>query len=148
MPFEILPIDPKDAPRLITIYFAAFQNAHSLACWPRIPSVRQWWEDMVLDELKDPNAVFLKVVDTDSTDGQGSEESSRDGRQGPEDQSIVAWAKWNRPKDGETPDTGLPEWPEGADVELCNRTFGVWAQEHVNITGSRGHWCEYYCFGH
>lgn len=138
------PLQADDVPRCVEIYFAAFQNAHSLACWPRgIPTVRKFWEDMLYDEMKDPDAVFLKVVaaedNQDIASSQGAEE-------------VMAFAKWVKPKaTGVEVDTGLPEWPEGADAELCKQTFGEWAREHHNLMGTRSHWCKSYfcglCFG-
>ena len=122
MAFELKPLEHADASRCIEIYFLAFQNPHSLACWPRIPSVRAWWEKMIHDELDEPGAHWLKAV------------SSQTGE-------IAGFCKWQEPKPGVTPDVSLPEWPEGADQELCRETFGAWARMHRNLMGGRGHWC-------
>lgn len=62
MSFQLHPLEKNDIPHCVTIYFAAFQNAHSLGCWPRTPSVRSWWEASILDELHDSGAHWLKVV--------------------------------------------------------------------------------------
>ena len=122
MAFNLERLEHEDAERCVTIYFAAFQNPHSLACWPRIPSVRAWWEKMIHDELDESGAHWLKAV------------SSQTGE-------IAGFCKWQEPKPGVTPDVSLPEWPEGADQELCRETFGAWARMHRNLMGGRGHWC-------
>lgn len=107
---------------------------------------------MIYDELEDENAIWRKVVDTSlppppstSQDLSGVKHSQAVGHAGPgelekEDQRIIAFAKWCKPKDGVMPDTDLPVWPDGADTRLCDETFGAWAREHVVIMGDRGHW--------
>lgn len=120
-PFQLLPVREEDAPRLVEIYFDAFQNPHSLAAWPRTQSVREWWEDMIRNELKDEHAHWLKAVCA---------------------YEIVAFVKWLQPMPGVEPDIELPEWPADADTDLCNDTFGAWARSHRVIMRDRGHWCE------
>jgi len=123
MAFDLQPLQLEDASRCTSIYFAAFQNPHSLACWPRIPSIRAFWEKMIRDELHEPHAHWLKAVSCETQD-------------------IVGFCKWKSPKPGQEPDTSLPEWPEGADKALCDETFGEWARRHKALMGDRGHWCE------
>lgn len=124
MAFALLPLQESDIPRCVTIYFAAFQNPHSLGCWPRTPSVRAWWEDLINDELHAPGARWLKAVSVESG-------------------SIAGFIKWQESKPGVVPDADLPEWPQGADSSLCNETFGAWARAHRDLMGSRGHWCKF-----
>lgn len=62
MPFRLEPLEEADIPHCVTIYFAAFTNPHSLGCWPRTASVREWWEASISDELHDPGAHWLKAV--------------------------------------------------------------------------------------
>lgn len=126
MAFALQPLEAIDIPRCVDIYFAAFQNSHSLACWPRTPDVRAWWEQMIHDELHEAGAHWLKAVH------QASGE-------------IAGYVKWQEPKPGVQPATDLPEWPAEADVDLCNETFGAWARAHRDLMGRRGHWCEF-CF--
>lgn len=45
------------------------------------------------------------------------------------------------PRPGVEPETELPEWPEGADLRLCNETFSNWFGKHRELFGMRGHWC-------
>lgn len=130
MTLEIQSLQPGDIPTCVQIYFDAFQNPHSLACWPRVPGIRKFWEDMLREEMGDPNARFLKVVVTGSSSG------SDNGFE------LAAFAKWVAPKPGVEVDTSLPRWPEEADAELCDRTFGAWARRHKELMGTRGHWCE------
>ncbi|KAK6435354.1 hypothetical protein LTR95_008455 [Oleoguttula sp. CCFEE 5521] len=132
--FKLLPLTAEDAPRCVDIYFAAFQNPHSLACWPRVPSIRTFWEHMILDELAEPGAHWLKAV-VGLPDAAGS-----DNRESKATLQIAGFCKWVAPKPGQTPDTTLPQWPADADGKLCDETFGAWAEAHKEHLGDRGHW--------
>ncbi|TKA71412.1 hypothetical protein B0A55_07707 [Friedmanniomyces simplex] len=135
MPFSILHLQQEDIPPSLEIYFLAFQNPHSLACWPRhLPTVREWWENMFRSELHEPGAQWLKAVVSDDDD-----DDSIGGGTGGE--VVVGFCKWRRFEEGEGVGTELPEWPEGADAELCEETFGEWARRHGELMGGRGHWC-------
>ena len=124
--FTLRPLTAPDIPVCASIYFSSFQNPHSLACWPRTPAVRGWWETMFRDELHEPGAHWLVAVTTDSNE-------------------IAGFAKWQEPKSaGTLPSLDLPEtWPEDADARLCAETFGAWAGEHRRVMGGRRHWCEF-----
>ena len=122
MAFDLQSLQEEDVPHCVTIYFAAFQNAHSLGCWPRTPGVRQWLENMIYDELKDPGAHWRKATS-------------------PGSQEIAGFVKWQEPKPGEEPEVELPAWPEDADQSLCNETFSKWATMYRELFGKRGHWC-------
>ena len=123
MALNLEPLKVEDAERCVTIYFAAFQNAHSLACWPRdVPAVRQWWENMIRDELTEPGSRWFKVVSSDTNE-------------------IVGYCKWRKYEGGHEPDTNLPKWPDGADARLADETFGEWARKHPEFMGRRAHWC-------
>lgn len=124
MPFTLHPLTPPDIPPSVEIYFTAFRNPHSLACWPRTPAVRAWWENMLRAELGEPGAHWLKALDVVSGE-------------------LAGFVKWVRHPEGEAVDQDLPGWPEGADGRLCGETFGVWAREHARLMGRRGHWCEF-----
>ncbi|KAK4542280.1 hypothetical protein LTR36_006933 [Oleoguttula mirabilis] len=123
MAFTLQPLQHEDAERCVTIYFAAFQNPHSLGCWPRSPSVRAWWEKMIHDELDEPGAHWLKAVSKETGE-------------------LAGFVKWQEPKPGVEPAEDLPQWPEGADEKLCDETFGTWARMHRELLRSRGHWCK------
>ncbi|KAK6440041.1 hypothetical protein LTR95_003740 [Oleoguttula sp. CCFEE 5521] len=131
--FELLPLTAADAPRCVDIYFAAFQNPHSLACWPRVPSIRAFWEQMILDELAELGAHWLKAVRA-GNDLPDSNASS------PAAEQIAGFCKWVAPKPGKVPDTTLPQWPADADGRLCDETFGAWAKAHKDLMSGRGHW--------
>ncbi|OQO15241.1 hypothetical protein B0A48_00624 [Cryoendolithus antarcticus] len=107
--FKLLPLTAEDAHRCVDIYFAAFQNPHSLACWPRVPSIRAFWEHMILDELAEPGAHWLKAVVT----SPGA--STNDVPDLNTAQRIAGFCKWVAPKPGQVPDTTLPQWPAEAD---------------------------------
>ncbi|GIZ48000.1 hypothetical protein CKM354_001107500 [Cercospora kikuchii] len=121
MSITLQPLQECDVQTCVTIYFSAFQNPHSLACWPRVPSIRAWWENMIRSELHGPGAHWLKAVPNATG-------------------AIVGFVKWQEPKPGVEPDTNLPEWPEEADQELCDETFGAWARAHRDLMGNEGHW--------
>jgi hypothetical protein len=122
MPFILEPLLAEDIPRFVELYFAAFQNAHSFGCFPRVPTVEKWWLDMIVDEFKDPNSHFHKAVD--STTGV-----------------IAAVSKWDEAKPRLPANLPLPEWPEGADKRMCNETFGLWMKKHEDVMRDRPHWC-------
>lgn len=122
MAFEIQPLKKEDAARCVSIYFDAFQNPHSLGCWPRTTRIGKWWENMILEEIEEAGSHWLKAVSTTTGD-------------------IAAFIKWKEPKPGIQPEIELPTWPEGADEKLCNETFGAWARAHRDLMGKRGHWC-------
>jgi hypothetical protein len=124
MPFLIQPLLAEDVPACVQMYFDSFQNAHSLACWPRVPAVRAFWEAMFHDEMGDSKSHFIKAVDSASGD-------------------LAAFCKWVEPRPGVFPDLTLPEWPTEANADLCNETFGMWAAQHQELMQDRGHWCTY-----
>ena len=124
MAFTLQPLSYEDAARCVDVYFAAFQNPHSLGCWPRdVATVRAWWEKMIRDELTEPGAHWFKAVDTSTNE-------------------IAGFVKWMAPRPGTFPETQLPTWPEGADIALCDKTFGAWAGKHRELMQDRGHWCK------
>jgi hypothetical protein len=124
MTFLIQPLLASDVPACVQMYFDSFQNAHSLACWPRLPSVRAFWEAMFRDEMGDPKCHFIKAVDLASGD-------------------LATFCKRVEPKPGVFLDLTLPEWPAEANADLCNETFGMWAAQHRELMQDRGHWCTY-----
>lgn len=126
MAFTLQPLTRTDVPHCITIYFAAFQNAHSLGCWPRTPNIRTWWENMIYDELDEPGAQSLKAV-------TGSGE-------------MAGFVKSVQPKHGIEPDTALPQWLTEADHKLCDETFGKWARRRRELMDAWGHWCTFFSF--
>jgi len=63
MPLALLHAQPDDVPTLLSIYFESFQNPFAHVGFPDIPTVRQWWHNMLTDEINDPNALWLKIVE-------------------------------------------------------------------------------------
>lgn len=122
MPFTVRRLLAEDVPACVQMYFDSFQNSHSLACWPRVPAIRAFWEAMFIDEMEEEASHFLKAVDTESGE-------------------LAAFCKWVEPKPDVFPDTSLPEWPKESNVDLCNETFGMWAKQHRELMQDRGHWC-------
>ncbi|KAM3418057.1 hypothetical protein BST61_g6263 [Cercospora zeina] len=76
---------------------------------------------MINSELHEPGAHWLKAVSNETG-------------------AIAGFVKWQEPKPGVEPDTNLPEWPEEADRELCDGTFGAWARARRELMGREGHW--------
>lgn len=112
---------PADAHDLVEIYLSAFTiDAISLLCFPRNnQSVKDFWYNMIVEEMADPNAHFLAITT-------------------PSSPSPIAFAKWNSPA---TPmSTDLPTWPQGSDVELANHFFGQLVTRHKDIMTGRPHW--------
>jgi hypothetical protein len=120
MPFSIGTLLATGVPACVQIYFDSFQNSHSLARWPRVHTIRAFWEAMFLDEVDGPQSHSIKAVDLES-------------------EEPAAFCKWVEPKPGVFPDLNLPTWPEEADVRLCNDTFGTWAVKHRDLMQDRGH---------
>ncbi|KAF1991131.1 acyl-CoA N-acyltransferase [Aulographum hederae CBS 113979] len=127
MPLQVVPATPSDVPALMDIYFSAFQNLMAVTAFPDIPSVRTWWTKMIDEEILDPTALFLKVVD--------GEDGAEDGLS-----EIVAWGKWNKPVQGKEEDEPLPPWPEGGDEDVANRFFEQAGKKHKQVMGQRPHW--------
>ncbi|KAG0648274.1 putative N-acetyltransferase [Hyphodiscus hymeniophilus] len=123
MPLILRKATSEDAQALTEIYFSAFSiDAISLVVFPRnIPAAWKFWYDSVIEEIVDPNAHFICVVDTDSPA-----------------QPIIAYAKWNSPSAPMS--TDLPEWPEGSDHEIANHFFGNLVKKHAEIMEGRKHW--------
>jgi hypothetical protein len=122
MPFTVQRLLAEDVPACVQMYFDSFQNSHSLACWPRVPAIRAFWEAMFIDEMEETASHFIKAVDSETGE-------------------LAAFCKWVEPKPGVFPDTSLPEWPKESNVDLCNETFGMWAKQHRELMQDRGHWC-------
>lgn len=124
MPFTIQRLLVEDVPECVQMYFDSFQNSHSLACWPRVPAIRAFWEAMFINEMEEAASHFIKAVDSETG-------------------KLAAFCKWVEPKPGVWEDTSLPEWPKESNVDLCNETFGMWAKQHRDLMQDRGHWCTY-----
>jgi hypothetical protein len=122
MLFSVQLLLAEDVPACVQMYFDSFQNSHSLACWPRVPAIRAFWEAMFIDEMADSMSHFIKAVDAETGE-------------------LAAFCKWVEPKPGVFPDTSLPTWPKESNVDLCNKTFGMWAKQHRDLMQDRGHWC-------
>lgn len=113
-----------DAAQIVDIYLSAFkEDAISLLCFPRNEAVRDWWLNMIAEELSDPHAHFIVITSSDaSTDGD----------------TVVAFAQWNGPL--KPMFSELPTWPEGSDVELANSFFGNLFSTHKRLMEGKKHW--------
>lgn len=124
MPLTLRPAIAADAAELADIYFSAFtHDTISLLVFPRNNRVPwNWWHASILDEISDPNAHFLCIVDPSS----------------PTPDKILSYAKWNSPSAPMS--TDLPAWPEGGDHALANYFFGGLVNAHERIMRGRRHW--------
>ncbi|KAL9063533.1 MAG: hypothetical protein Q9157_008197, partial [Trypethelium eluteriae] len=140
--FALLPVEPSDAPELVEVYFAAFQNAHSLFAWPRVPNIRKWWEDMLANECQDPHSHMLKIVELISTDSDVTAGTDAANNTDSHGSKVVAFGKWNHPRPTVEIDRKLPEWPEGSAKELNQTKFGTLIERRIEIMGPlEDHWC-------
>ncbi|KAL9086093.1 MAG: hypothetical protein Q9165_007305 [Trypethelium subeluteriae] len=139
--FALLPVEPSDAPELVDVYFAAFQNAHSLFAWPRIPNIRKWWEDMLAHECQDSHSHMLKIVELSSTKPNVTAGTSAANNTDNDGSKIVAFGKWNHPRPTIEIDRNLPEWPEGSAKEVNQTKFGTLIERRIEIMGPmENHW--------
>ncbi|MCJ1247792.1 hypothetical protein MMC30_005007 [Trapelia coarctata] len=156
---HLLPATPADIPTFTSIYLSAFTDALALTAFPRSsPNIPAWWTATNLSDFhSQPSARYLKIVESDGgaegdavTNGMVNKEgAAREEVQGKEPVSgkIIAYAKWNVPtlvgssvlNGGDAVDA-MPEWPEDADVELCNDVFPAFARERERIMGGRLHY--------
>jgi len=89
-------------------------------------NARSFWLQSLADEIKDPNARFLVVVDTDSTAEYPG--------------NIVAFAKWVVP--GAPPQPPVPDsvWPADGDPTLAGVFFQELVSMHEGNMEERPHW--------
>lgn len=124
MSLTLLPASRSDIPQLVTIYFAAFQNALSLSRFPRTHAVRTWREKLLHDAFTDDaSARILKII---------------------KDEEIIAYAQWSMPvEDAESiaKQDVMPEWPEDGNTELCIETFRAMVAARRELMGWRPHFC-------
>lgn len=138
-----------DAPRLTTIFLAAFSDPFSHAMFPRTADVRAWWEAKFRAESMSEGSVLLKVVDSPlvsfSSEG-GCLEGEKEGE-------IVAFALWKLPvhenthgHDHDKEDTKEEEeeeeaYPPSANQSLCHRFFSGMAAQRAKYMSTRPHYC-------
>lgn len=118
-----------DAAEMTDIYLSAFSiDAISLLCFPRNnAAVYNWWYEMIVAEMTDPHSHSLVITARSSTPSDTAKDQ------------VIAWCKWNAPSPKPL-ETDLPEWPEGADVDLANHFFGNLFARRGRIMGERAHW--------
>lgn len=125
MRLTLRPGVPDDAPVLTDVYLSAFtHDLISQLVFPRTPATHKWWTDMLREELSDPYAHFMCIVDEEATPAP----------------QIIAFAKWNAPQPLSTQPQELPKWPEGADHEMGNLFFGELMNKRPENMGDRPHW--------
>jgi hypothetical protein len=139
MPLSIRPAVPSDAPILTEIYLSAFtHDAISRLVFPRGPATTAFWTNSILEEIQDPHAHFLCVVDAPPSTSAGTNATGSSSDQ--QEERLIAYAKWNAPSAPHPDPEDLPQWPEGADSELANSFFGTLMRKHAEVMGDRRHW--------
>lgn len=75
-PMQLVPAIAADAPRLVDILFTAFVNDGLIvgACYPDTPANRAWWVRSITAQMASSQSIVYKAI--------------------ADDDSIVAWAKW------------------------------------------------------
>lgn len=128
-----------DVADLVDIYLSAFtKDAVSLLCFPRgNPDVYNWWYDMIVAELTDPDWHSLVITTPAPTSSSSAEDANADASPGAE--QVIAWCKWNAPS-SKPIGTALPRWPDGADVDVANYFFSNLFTRRKRIMGERRHW--------
>ncbi|MCJ1303631.1 hypothetical protein MMC08_006441 [Hypocenomyce scalaris] len=132
MPLTVSPATAADIPALSDIYMLAFQDPIMLACFPRTPSIRRWWDSHNTEAfMGDPSARFIKVSDGDK---------------------IIAYAKWivpagpderptaSRSSSNSSDPNALPAWPDDASKGLCDSFFGELVKKRKEVMGERPHY--------
>lgn len=133
MPLTLSPATAADLPALTDVYMLAFQDPITIACFPRTPNVRRWWDSHNTEAfMGNPATRFIKVQDGDR---------------------IVAYAKWNVPvradelaaasrsSSSSSDPRVLPSWPDDADKALCDRFFGGLLEKRKEVMRDRPHYC-------
>lgn len=133
MPLTLSQATAADIPALTDIYMLAFQDPITVACFPRTPNVRRWWDSRNTEAfMGDPATRFIKVNDGDR---------------------IVAYAKWNVPVRADEPGAAsrssssssnpdaLPLWPDDANKALCDRFFSELRDKRKEVMRDRPHYC-------
>ncbi|KAI4128074.1 MAG: hypothetical protein LQ347_004332 [Umbilicaria vellea] len=132
MPLTLSQATAADIPALTDIYMLAFQDPITVACFPRTPNVRRWWDSRNTEAfMGDPATRFIKVNDGDR---------------------IVAYAKWNVPVRADEPGAAsrssssssnpdaLPLWPDDANKALCDRFFSELRDKRKEVMRDRPHY--------
>jgi hypothetical protein len=116
----------EDVPKLTRLWYNAFSIPAMLAIWPDTPGVRQWWDEVIRDEmLNKPQEKYLKVVDIST------------GR-------IAAYAKWSL-QTAEDRGPRFPAWHP--DMDPCGNDEFVRNLEssRARLVGGKKNFCMSYC---
>lgn len=130
--FHLRPGAPSDVEAMCGAFLDAFSgNTVGRTFFPRSsPSARQFWMDALTEEIHDPNARFIIVVQEEEKDPSDSVSPAA---------VVVGFAKWNTP----APATTAPltdNWPEDGDPVRARVFFRKLADMHGEIMGPRPHW--------
>lgn len=125
MSLTLRPATVSDAHELVDVYLSAFaEDPIAQLCFPRNKAIYDFWYNMIVSELADPNSHYLCITTL--------------GPDSPSKETIIAFSKWNTPSAPISVD--LPTWPEGGDVELANKFFGGMFATHRRLMEGRKHW--------
>ncbi|KAI1400903.1 acyl-CoA N-acyltransferase [Hypoxylon fuscum] len=129
MSFELRKASLSDIPAIVDAFYDAFAE-HPLtrrvlgSRWSA--SGQAYWKTSLSDEIQDPNAHYLVIAESTSTEGP---------------ERVLAFGKWRQPLTPTSPPPPTaPSWPEGADLALAEEFLGTVAKKHEEITKDRPHW--------
>ena len=127
---QILPATEDDIPALVDLWFRAFSiDPGMMQIFPDTPNMRKWFADYnALDFATKPYQYFIKVVDPEIIDEQGSPR-------------ILAYAKW---------DTAMPNirgprfppWDLETPGELATNVFDSLNGNRDRVMGDLKHYCK------
>ena len=122
---KVLPItDVEDIPKLIDVWFAAFHIMGYMI--PDTPKIRKWMDIGIHDDFKDESQIYVKVVDTATSD-----------------QQIVGYANWHW-GNIRTWKERYPSVVDGMDVSgVIDRFFGREDDNRQRIVGGKRHYCTF-----
>ncbi|ORY62944.1 acyl-CoA N-acyltransferase, partial [Pseudomassariella vexata] len=106
---------PNDVPQMVSVYLSAFIDTKFNWWWsPTLDAMRRWTERRFVGKFAEPSAHHFKVVDTETG-------------------KLIAWSRWNVPKDMKGMAVGFQTYgeetkedlgiPEGADERLHHEFF-------------------------
>lgn len=129
MPLSICKADKDDIPAIVNLYFTTFESPIVLKLKPNVPSVREWFQKSLQNDMAKPYTHAYKVVDNHS-DSDATPVK------------MIAFAKWTSPHP-ETNDKMPHDLPADGDAALFEQVIGKATEQKKQILGDEEHWCKF-----